>query len=262
VKPFFLILFAVTLVGAGCHSTPRTTSAELRAKHPEWPSTVNEAVTKILAGMSEADKFAVRAKKKDELIAYHHGWGTGIRNEFGLWSGNYSLLSDCHAANPDGASLVIIEAVWEKLRVQLPRESSWHTADEGTFTVEIPTWLQKQEVHPIDSHCGEYRSPWMRLDFDELYGLGFTPEKGTALHDQFARKFESTPQGESSKEFIKRVGNRFARFKVGDGNPGAFVVDVYIPDKRGGYLSLWITYPDPADTETALRIAKSITFKK
>jgi len=116
---FATIFFAVSLVlGVGCHSTPRTTSAELRAKHPDWPLTVDAAVTKILAEMSEADKAAVRAKKKDDLILYHHGWGTGIRNEFGLWHGNDSLLADCHTDVPDGASMVIIEAVWQKLQTQ------------------------------------------------------------------------------------------------------------------------------------------------
>ena len=111
-----IILAIALLLGAGCHSTPRTTSAELRAKHPDWPLTVDAAVTKILAGMTDADKAAVRAKKKDELIEYHHGWGTGIRNEFGLWHGNYSLLADCHTDVPDGASMVIIEAVWQRLQ--------------------------------------------------------------------------------------------------------------------------------------------------
>lgn len=116
---FATICFAAfLLVGVGCHTTPRTTSAELRAKRPDWPLTVDDAVTKILAGMSEADKAAVRAKKKDELIEYHNGWGMGIRNEFGLWHGNDSLLADCHTDVPDGASMVIIEAVWQRLQTR------------------------------------------------------------------------------------------------------------------------------------------------
>lgn len=86
--------------------------------HPEWPLTVDDAVTNILAKMSEPDKAAVRAKKKDELIDYHFTWGMGIRNAFGLWSYNYSLLTDCHARDPDDASMVIIEAVWRKLQTQ------------------------------------------------------------------------------------------------------------------------------------------------
>jgi Domain of unknown function (DUF6794) len=113
-----IILVTTMLLEAGCHSTPRTTSAELRARHPQWPLTVNDAVTRILAGMSTENKEKIRATKKDDLILYHHGWGTGIRNEFGLWNGNYSLMSDCHADYPDGASMVIIEAVWQRLQTQ------------------------------------------------------------------------------------------------------------------------------------------------
>jgi len=109
---------AFLLVGVGCHTTPRTTSAELKEKHPDWPLTVDDAVTKILAEMSEADKAAIRAKKKDELIEYHMSWGLGIRNYYGLWNGNYSLLADCHTDVPDGAAMVIIEAAWQKLQTQ------------------------------------------------------------------------------------------------------------------------------------------------
>jgi len=113
------ILFAVTLLaGAGCRPTPRATRAELIAKHPEWPLTVDAAVTKILAGMSEADKERFRAEKKEDLIKFHHGWGTSIRNQFGLWHDNDSLMADCHAAHPDDASMVIIEAAWAKLQTQ------------------------------------------------------------------------------------------------------------------------------------------------
>lgn len=107
---------AMLLIGIGCQTTPRTTSAELRARHPDWPLTVEDAVTKILAEMSETDKATVRAKKQDELIEYHMSWGLWIRNYYGLWNGNYSLLTDCHTGVPDGASMVIIEAVWQRLQ--------------------------------------------------------------------------------------------------------------------------------------------------
>jgi len=55
-------------------------------------------------------------RPEEQLIRFHHGWGTGIRNEFGLWKGNKELLADCHAEHPDDASMVIIQAVWERLQ--------------------------------------------------------------------------------------------------------------------------------------------------
>ena len=84
----------------------------------EWPTTVQAAVTDILRSLSEENKDTLRKRKKDELIMYHHGWGTGIRNDYGLWRGNNSLIESacgkgCH---PDDASMVIIEAVWSSLQ--------------------------------------------------------------------------------------------------------------------------------------------------
>ena len=117
----FIVAILITgslLIGAGCHSAPRTTSAELRAKHPDWPLTVDDAVTRILSGWSQADKAEFRAKKKDDLILYHMSLGLWIRNNYGLWNGNASLLADCHTDVPDGASMVIIEAIWQRLQTQ------------------------------------------------------------------------------------------------------------------------------------------------
>ena len=66
--------------------------------------------------MSAEDKEFVRNTKKGDLIKFHHGWGTGIRNEFGLWGLNNVLLEDTGERHPDDASMVIIEAVWKELQ--------------------------------------------------------------------------------------------------------------------------------------------------
>lgn len=52
----------------------------------------------------------------------------GIRNAFGLWGGNVALMQSGAQArgypfiHPDDASVVIIEAVWERLQ-KTSRES-------------------------------------------------------------------------------------------------------------------------------------------
>jgi hypothetical protein len=69
-----------------------------------------------IAELDDPDKAHVRDTKKEDLISFHHGWGTEIRNNFGLWRGNTNLLADCRAEEPDGASMVIIEAVWQRLQ--------------------------------------------------------------------------------------------------------------------------------------------------
>jgi hypothetical protein len=108
-----IFISVVLLLGVGCRSSQPTASAR-----QDWPQTVDAAATRILATMKDADKQRVRATKKEDLIRFHHGWGTGIRNDFGLWAGNKDLMADCHAAHPDDASMVIIEAVWRRLQTQ------------------------------------------------------------------------------------------------------------------------------------------------
>jgi len=80
-----------------------------------WPKTVRAAVDDQLKRLSEKDKADLRARTRSDLIRFHHGWGTGIRNEYGLWRGNAALLKDCGNVHPDDCSMKIIEEVWKQL---------------------------------------------------------------------------------------------------------------------------------------------------
>jgi hypothetical protein len=97
---------------------PRKPYVPTQAERAAWPKTVDQAVTRLIEGMDDEEKKMIRDTKKEDLIQFHHGWGTGIRNEFGLWKGNTNLLADCHADHPDDASMVIVRAVWERLQQQ------------------------------------------------------------------------------------------------------------------------------------------------
>jgi hypothetical protein len=79
------------------------------------PKTLDEAVAHLLAVLPEADRAKVRATPEDDLIMLHHGWGTGIRNDFGLWGRNPELLRSC-GGHPDDAAMLIIRAVWQRLQ--------------------------------------------------------------------------------------------------------------------------------------------------
>ena len=85
-------------------------------QNEELPRTVKDAVSNIISDMSYEDKLLVKTTKKNDLIKFHHGWGTNIRNGFGLWGGNKELLKDAGKEHPDDASMVIIEAVWKELQ--------------------------------------------------------------------------------------------------------------------------------------------------
>lgn len=105
------------LISALCLS--ESARAEEQDLPPEkWPLTVSATVTDLLTRMSPESKATVKGTKKKDLILFHHGWGTGIRNYYGLWRSNQKLIQSacgkpCH---PDDASMIIIEAVWAELQ--------------------------------------------------------------------------------------------------------------------------------------------------
>lgn len=92
-----------------------TESPDQAEDGPEsWPRSVDAAVVDLLTTLDAASIEQLLATERDDLIMYHHGWGTGIRNEFGLWAGNQALMADCGVPHPDDCSMVIIEATWAR----------------------------------------------------------------------------------------------------------------------------------------------------
>jgi hypothetical protein len=83
-----------------------------------WPTTVEGAVQDILSYMSDNVKMQISISRKDHLIELHFGLMTGIRDRYGLGSGNNKLmLSACgRPCRPEDASIRIIEAVWDALQ--------------------------------------------------------------------------------------------------------------------------------------------------
>ena len=80
-------------------------------------TTLQEAVDTVISDMNGEDKELVRETAEGDLINFHHGWGMGIRNAFGLWH-NAELLKSCGCDDADDASMVIIKSVWKTLRNQ------------------------------------------------------------------------------------------------------------------------------------------------
>jgi hypothetical protein len=100
--------------------TPATPPRSI-VERDTWPTTVDQAAKQIVSEMDEASKARVRATAGNQLIQYHHGWGTGIRNSLGLWRGNEALLASCGGGkrvHPDDCSMVIIGAVWALLQAK------------------------------------------------------------------------------------------------------------------------------------------------
>ena len=82
----------------------------------EHPSTVEEAVERLIEELPEESKEQLRRMEKDDLIRTHFALGMWIRNHYGLWHGNTTLKEDAGADHADSVSMIIIERLWERLR--------------------------------------------------------------------------------------------------------------------------------------------------
>ena len=61
------------------------------------------------------------ALARDQLGGLHFGLGMWIRNNLGLWNGNGALLQSTGQTDADDASMVIVVAVWDRLREMVPK---------------------------------------------------------------------------------------------------------------------------------------------
>ena len=89
------------------------------------PTKLQEIVSDVIEDMSESLKATFRDTTEDNLIAFHSGWGKGIRNKYNLWDDN-ELVKTLGAEHPDDASMIIIRAVWQQLQ-----DAETHIGTEG-----------------------------------------------------------------------------------------------------------------------------------
>jgi hypothetical protein len=93
-----------------------------------WPSTLIEAVDRLMSTLAPHDLDAIRHLSEGELITLHFSLGLYVRNEFGLWQGNGELLTSCFPdvtdpymlsiikQDPDQASGVVVDTLWRRLQ--------------------------------------------------------------------------------------------------------------------------------------------------
>ena len=96
-----------------------------------WPETINEGVELMIDTMSDIDKWELLNAKKEDLSRFHYTLGMLICGWFGLYNGNTALLEACANTrkneierlvflnDPEEAAMIIIEAIWEKLRADM-----------------------------------------------------------------------------------------------------------------------------------------------
>ena len=86
------------------------------------PQTVEEAVDMLHANMSLNDEILLASIDEENLIDAYFALGHQIRHEYGLWTDNNALLESCRIISEnknlhvDDASMVIINALWERVK--------------------------------------------------------------------------------------------------------------------------------------------------
>ena len=89
--------------------------------HPHLPRTVDEAVEYLMSDLDLKDKTKIAKMAEDELIYLHATLGQYVRNRFGLWAENKSLMQSCglmsgQNLDEDECSAFIVKELWSKLR--------------------------------------------------------------------------------------------------------------------------------------------------
>ncbi len=105
------VVLDVPPMPAALPSVRRALSAE------SIPQTLDECFV-VLAKMLPADTLQqMRAAPEGEMARYHHGLGTGLRNDWGLWAHSplYEHLQKLGLHNPDDMSGLILTSFWRYL---------------------------------------------------------------------------------------------------------------------------------------------------
>ncbi len=152
-------------------------------------TTLAEIVEDIIENMPEASKATVVETSENELWEFHHGWGIGIRNGYNLWR-NPTLLKELGADDPDDASMLIIKAVWQRLKES---GETYHKSKIDTDTLhwhenerclEIKAGARSLIIQGIDYKYAEALADGLRLKLSSS-SMYYSPEsepRETLMH--------------------------------------------------------------------------------
>jgi len=84
----------------------------------EFPTTVDAAVRQRLSMLDESEQARIAAMDIEDMYTPHFGLGVWIRNHMDFHAGNHQLLKDSGETEPDEASIVLIRAFRDRLRVE------------------------------------------------------------------------------------------------------------------------------------------------
>lgn len=115
------------------------------------PKTVDEAVQVLKTKwLRPKDLDWILRNPKDYVLGtLYRPFGTGVRNQFGLWGDNAALHESCRSKNAEACSVVIFERLWDSVRAdadptlaqqldcQFKLAEAIHINEEGFYKLTI-----------------------------------------------------------------------------------------------------------------------------
>jgi hypothetical protein len=87
-----------------------------------WPQTVDSAVNFLIKKLALKDRAYIANMFESELDSLDYTLGRYIRDRFGLWGDNHSLMKNCReigekiGKDPEAAVAILIKSLWSKLQ--------------------------------------------------------------------------------------------------------------------------------------------------
>ncbi len=112
-----------------------------------WPKTVDGAAQRLRDRLSPEDLQWIRTNPKDVVTSQLHlPYGTGVRNDFGLWGQNRTLLKSCNTDDAEECSGIIFSRLWDKVRAEtdpvLSKSLDCHFSSLERIEINTAGWYQ------------------------------------------------------------------------------------------------------------------------
>ena len=173
----YLQLIAVCVVLISCASGPKKDLAQDPVLKPY--------VEQLKESTSPQDLQKIRGMAKSELVLLLHGYGTGIRNEWIHHDRDSRLASFFRThgiSDPEGESMVIIEALWYDLNSHLTPSERKAIDARGKLVARKRITYEK-----LESECARQLTK-ARGEFEDCYRRhGLPSPQNPATRDPFSQ---------------------------------------------------------------------------
>jgi len=144
---------------------------------------------------------------------------------------------------------------------------NWRRVDAESFSLLVPATWKKLDAQGIDSHVIDYAAEGFKCECDE--GAANLLSKESALAEiEDLKKKETDPKLLKRDEHIEKIQGRYAitsvekeaRYVAYGGYEN--LAQLYVPYESGGYVAVRVFFRDLTDLQVALRIIRSIEWKR